>query len=134
MSRFVGFGLCRLLSGDAAKAAAFWAGLEALRAHFCEGCGPAQFVCDGIASRLANGQSELLVGVVRRLGGVVRRLGGVERAKTVLKAGPLLTALSEFVAYLDAADGAALDTDLATGRARKALTERMEARKRRRLG
>jgi len=35
---------------------------------------------------------------------------------------------------LDAADGAALDADLATGRARKALAERLKARKRRRLG
>ena len=124
---FMSNSVAAALSGDAAKAAAFWAGLEALRVHFCEGCGPAKFVCNGIASRLANGHAGLLVGVVRRL-------GGVERARTVLKAGPLLTVLPEFVAYLDAADGAALDADFATGRARKALAERLKARKRRRLG
>ena len=84
-------------------------------------------MCDGIASRLANGHAGPLVGVVRRL-------GGVERAKTVLKVGPLRTVLPEFVAYLDAADGAALEADFATRRARKALAERLKARKRRRLG
>ena len=83
-------------------------------------------MCNGIASRLANGHAGLVVDAVRRL-------GGVERAKTVLKKGPLLTVLPEFVAYLDAADGAALDTDLANRRARKALAERLKARKRRRL-
>ena len=122
---FMSDGVAAALSDDAAKAVAFWAGLATLRPHFREGCGPAQFVCGGIASRLANGRAEPIVDVVRRL--------GIDRAKTVLKKGPLLTVVAELVAYMDTVESATLDADLSTGRSRKALAEGLKARKRRRL-
>merc|ERR1719235_2672636 len=113
-------GVAAAISGDAAKAAAFWDGLRLLQPHFTPS-ELAKFVCNGIASRLKKGMGASIAAVVERL--------GAKKAKTVLTKGPLLRVLPEFVEYMSTMDDDALWSAIGTRDKRKCLVEELQAAK-----
>ena len=81
--------LCKFMAGSVAaavvdpdKAVAFWAGLEMIRFYFTPS-ELATFICDGIATRLKNGQVQHILEVIKRF--------GTKLAKTYLTRQPLQT-------------------------------------------
>ena len=112
-------GVAAAISGDEAKATAFWAGLRLLQPHFTPS-ELAKFVCNGIASRLKKGMGPIIAGVVERL--------GPKKAKMVLTSGPLLRVLPEFVEYMSTMDGDALWSAIDTRDKRSCLAEELRVR------
>jgi hypothetical protein len=92
LCKFMSNSVAAAVSGEEAKAVAFWAGLALLRPYFTSS-ELAGFVCDGIASRLKAGQGPLFVMILKRVGGGV--------AKKLLTKQPVLRTLPEFAAHID---------------------------------
>ena len=118
------------ISGDAAKAAAFWDGLRLLQSYFAPS-EFAEFICSSIASRLKKNQGTNIATVVERL--CSKRLGakrlGAKRTMAVLTRPLLLRVLPEFVKYISTIDDAALWSEIKTPKSRKLLLERLKAAK-----
>ena len=120
---FMSNSVAAAISGDAAKAQAFWDALHSLREFFTL-AELSTFVCGGIATRLKNGHVEDIIRVITRVGS--------KTAKTLLTKQPLLCVLPELVAFMqDVKDDDKLACYLQV-RKRKQLLESLQSRKKRR--
>ena len=117
---FMSGSVAAAISGDEAKAAAFWDGLRLLQPHFTRS-ELAKFVCNGIASRLKKGMGPIIAAVVERL--------GAKKAKTVLTGGPLLRVLPEFIEHMSTMDDDSLWFAIETRDKQKCLVEELQAAK-----
>ena len=125
---FMSGSVAAAISGDEAKAAAFWDGLRLLQPYFTPS-EIAEFMHDSIASRLKKNQGTNIATVVERL--CAKQLGakrlGAKKTMTVLTRPLLLRVLPEFVEYMSTIDDAALWSAIETAKSRKLLLEMLEA-------